>query len=243
MGAAMNTRRAVMIAVVLLVSVRTAAVSAQTSSLGAKKRQTETGQIRPIAPREAPRIERNAVYERYSWITVKPAPPKTFKVGDLITIVVRERRKFEADADLETKRKFDLKSELGAFFKLTDGGIGETTFQRGKPTIDYKLDNKLKTEGDTEREDRLTTRLSGKIIDVKPNGLLVLEAKARIQHDDEISAITLTGVCRKEDVTVDNTILSTQIANKNIVVENRGALRAASSRGWITKLIDLIKPF
>ena len=239
----MKKRLALVTGLALLMSVRTAVVCAQTSSLGAKKRQADAGKIRPVAPRETPEIERNAVYERYSWITVKPAPPKTFKVGDLMTIVVRERRKFEADADLETKKRFDLKSELDAFFKLTNGGIGETTFQRGKPTIDYKLDNKLKSEGDTEREDRLTTRLSGKIIDVKPNGLLVLEAKARIQHDDEISAITLTGVCRKGDVTADNTILSTQIANKNIVVENRGALRAASSRGWIPKLIDLIKPF
>jgi len=71
----------------------------------------------------------------------------------------------------------------------------------------------------------------------------VIEAKASVQHDDEISMITLTGVCRKEDVTADNTILSTQIADKNIVVVNEGALRAASSRGWILKLIDLIKPF
>jgi len=62
-------------------------------------------------------------------------------------------------------------------------------------------------------------------------------------NDDEISNITLTGVCRKEDVTADNTILSTQIANKNLVVTNKGALRSASTRGWIPKLIDLIKPF
>ena len=71
----------------------------------------------------------------------------------------------------------------------------------------------------------------------------LLEARAAVRHDDETSMITLTGVCRKEDVTADNTILSTQIADKNIVVANEGALRAASSRGWIPKLIDLIKPF
>jgi flagellar L-ring protein precursor FlgH len=101
----------------------------------------------------------------------------------------------------------------------------------------------LKGEGDTNREDRLTTRLTGRILDVKPNGILVLEARARVQHDDEISEITLTGVCRKEDVTADNTVLSTQIANKEITVNNKGALRAAARRGWIPRLIDLIKPF
>ncbi len=216
---------------------------AQISSLGAKKRLVESREIPEAASREAPKIQRNAVYEAYSWITVKQAPPKRFRVGDLLTIIVRETRKFEADADLKTKKQFDIKSELEAFFNLTGGGIGSSAFRRGKPTVDYKYSTDLKTKGDTQREDRLTTRLTGRIIDVKPNGLLVLEARAKIQHDDEISTITVTGTCRKEDVTADNTILSTQVADKNIVVLNEGALRAATSRGWIPKLIDLLSPF
>jgi len=73
--------------------------------------------------------------------------------------------------------------------------------------------------------------------------MLVLEARKRIQHDDEISTITLTGNCRKEDVTPENTVLSTQLADASVSVVNRGALRAASSRGWISKFLDWLKPF
>ncbi|UCE58579.1 MAG: flagellar basal body L-ring protein FlgH [Phycisphaerales bacterium] len=215
----------------------------QTSSLGAKQRRLEASRAPKVVPREAPVRERNRVYERYSWVTLTPAPPKKFEPGDLLTIVVRERRKYEADADLETKKEFDAKSELNAFIKGTAGGIGAAAFRRGKPTIDYKFQNTLKHEGDTNREDRLTTRLTASIIDVKPNGLLVLEAISRIQHDDEISTITLTGNCRKEDVTPDNTILSTQIADKRVTVSNEGALRAASRRGWIPRLLDFLRPF
>jgi flagellar L-ring protein precursor FlgH len=216
---------------------------AQTSSVGGKARAENTGRIEAVPPREAPRVERNGIYERFSWITVRPTIPRTFKVGDLLTIIVRENRRFEADADLETKSRFDATSEIEAFAKLIDGGLGTTTFARGRPNIDYRFDSNLKKEGDTQREDRMTTRLTGKIIDVKPNGLLVLEAKSRIQHDDEVSIVTLTGTCRKEDVTADNSVLSTQIADKDLVVDNEGALRAASSRGWIPRLIDLVKPF
>ncbi len=215
----------------------------QTSSLGAKQRKLEASRVPKVVPREATVRERNPVYERYSWVTLTPAPPKKFKPGDLLTIVVRERRKYEADADLETKKEFDIKSELDAFIKGTAGGIGAADFRRGKPTIDYKFQNTLKHEGDTNREDKLTTRLTASIIDVKPNGLLVIEATSRIQHDDEISTITLTGTCRKEDVTPDNTILSTQIADKAMTVSNEGALRAASRRGWIPRLLDLLRPF
>jgi flagellar L-ring protein precursor FlgH len=218
-------------------------VLGQTSSLGARRRQTETGQPPQVVSREAPKRERNLIYERYSWISLPPSLPKMFKPGDLLTIIVRERRKFEADADLETKKEFNAKSEVKAFVDLTEGGIGAAAFQRGTPNIDYKYKNRVKNEGDTNREDRLTTRLTASIIDVKPNGLLVLEAKKRIQHDDEISTIMLTGTCRKEDVTPANTVLSTQLADASVSVINEGALRAASSRGWIPKIIDWLNPF
>lgn len=215
---------------------------AQTSSLGAKKRKSDSGKVIPPPSREAQLLERNLVYEQYSWTASRPQLPKTFKPGDLITIIVRERRSFEVEADLERKRRWKVKSELDAFVDFTDGGIGASMFQRGKPSIDYRFDQQTKNEGDTSREDRFTTRLTGKIIDVKPNGLLVLEARARIAHDEEISEITFTGTCRKEDVTADNTILSTQIADKDIVVHNEGAMRAIAQRGWIPKLLDFLRP-
>lgn len=217
---------------------------AQTSSLGARKRQVDVNKSGvELEMREAPPRPRNFVYERFGWIASTPVSPKTFKPGDLLTVIVREQKKWEADSDLETKSKFDVKSELDAFVKPTEGGLGAAEFRRGKPNIEYKYDMKNKSEGDSSREDKLTTRLTGKIIDVKPNGLLVLEARAKITHDDEISEITLVGTCRKEDVTADNTVLSTQIADKEVVVGNKGALRSAATRGWIAKILDVVKPF
>lgn len=218
-------------------------VTGQVSSLGERARRARAGKIRELPTREAPKINRNATYDEYSWIATKRQVAKTFEVGDLITIIVRERRIYEADADLQSKKQLDISSELQAMFNLTDKGIGAASFRRGKPTVEYKFENKLRNKGDTSREDRLTARLTGKIVDVKPNGVLILEAKARMQHDDEISVMTLTGHCRKEDVTADNTILSTQIGGKNIVVKTEGALRAISSRGWFLRLFDWITPF
>jgi flagellar L-ring protein precursor FlgH len=216
--------------------------AAQTSSIGARQRETQAGTVQPSPTREEPAVRRNVTYEKYSWIGLPARVPKTFKVGDLITIVVREQREFKADADLETEKKFDVSSQLDAFLKGTAGGLGAAAFRRGKPNIDYQFDTKLESSGDTERKDRMTTRVTAQIIDVKPNGVLVLEAKARIAHDDETSMITLTGSCRKEDVTADNTVLSTQLADKTVVVDNQGALRSATTRGWIPRLIDWLKP-
>lgn len=235
-------RRWVLMALALIAWFSAADALAQTSSLGARQRQTDTDSPPKVQPREATKPKINPVYQKFSWVSAKPKPPRTFKVNDLITVIVRQRSKFEADADLETKKEWDIRSELDAFIKPTAGGLGSSLFRRGKPNIDYRFASEHKGEGDTAREDKLTTRLTAKIVDVKPNGSIVLEGRGLLQFDDESSRITLTGICRKEDVTVDNTILSTQIADLEIKVHNEGALRATSSRGWILRLIDLLKP-
>jgi len=232
-----------LIVLTLAACLQSGTARAQTSSLGAQKRAADVGKPAEKPLREAPPRPRNLVYERFGWFSPTPAPPKKFRPGDLLTIIVREQRKWEADSDLQTKSKFDVKSELNAFVDATQGGIGAAAFRRGKPNIDYKWDQKTKNEGDSSREDKLTTRLTATIIDVKPNGLLVIEGRAKMTHDEEISEITMTGTCRKEDVTADNTVLSTQIADKAVVVSNAGALRNAASRGWISKLLDVLKPF
>lgn len=217
-------------------------VSAQTSSIGATTRKQQLENPPRPVPREAPARPRNAVYERHAWVTMTPKPPKVYRPGDLITIIIRENRRWEAEADLNTKKKWDLTSEVAAFLKLTDGGLGPTTFKRGIPNIDYEFESQMRSDGDTSREDSLTTRLTAGVIDVKPNGILVIEGRARVVHDDEVSEVTVVGSCRKEDVTADNTVLSTQMAGKEVTITNEGAIRAAASRGWIPKLIDLLKP-
>lgn len=221
---------------------QTGVVSAQTSSIGARKRSEKPAKTPQQPTREEGPKPRNATYERHSWINVAPAPPKKYHPGDLLTIIVRERREWEAESDLERRKRYDLRSQLDDMIKLTDGGVGAATFQRGHPNIDYKLDQRLRSEGDSSREDRLTTRVTARIIDVKPNGLLVLEGRERIAHDEEVAFITITGTCRKEDVTADNSVLSTQLADKEIVVTTEGALHSAAARGWLLKLLDLLKP-
>lgn len=229
------------VAVAAMLSV--AAASAQTSSLGAQKREAEVVKPKARVAREAVAKPRNAVYEQYSWITIRPTPPKSFQPGNLLTIIVRHRKQYEADSELRTKKELKLRSELDAFIKVTGGGIGATEFRRGKPNADFRFFNELRGLAKASREDRLTTRLTATIIDVKPNGTLVFEGRNRLSHDDETAIVTITGTCRKEDVTADNTVLSTQVANLVLDVENKGALRSSTNRGWLSKILDYAKPF
>jgi flagellar L-ring protein precursor FlgH len=207
---------------------------------------TEPGaptQAKGHAPLPVPNGPMYGALLRSSLVAVTITPPKKFRTHDLITIIVREQHKFESDGDSEVKNRFNAKSELDAFIKLTGGGIGASEFRRGKPNIGYKLDMNNKDEAEKKREDTLTTRITAEIVDIKPNGNLVLSAQKSITYDEETSVLTLTGICRSGDVTPDNTVLSTQVADMVVDVANHGAVKDATKRGWITKLFGKVKPF
>ncbi len=219
-----------------------AAQTALAQSTSLRRPATTTRPVLSASSREAVEYQGNKVLERHSIIAVPVDPPKTFEVYDLITIIVRQQRSFESDATQETKRKFDVTSQLDAFIKFIDGGVGASTFARGKPNIDYRYQEKSKNEGDKDREDRFITRITAEIIDVKPNGNLVLQARNYLKFDRDVMEMTLTGTCRKSDVTPDNTILSTQLADLRIDNQNGGAVRDASKDGWVTRILGFTRP-
>jgi len=184
------------------------------------------------------------VIERTSLVAIAAIGPRKFKPQDLITIIVRQQKKYEADAKLDTEKKWDLEGKLSEWFRFyPHRRLGTDRLSNGQPGFKWKFDNKYETDGENEREDKFITRVTATVIDVKPNGNLVLEARQSEIHDEEKIEITLTGVCRSEDVTPDNTILSTQVAELVLVERNRGAVRDATRRGWVPRILDWARPF
>lgn len=192
-----------------------------------------------MSPRENSRPGTRAI-EQMSLIAVPPVPARKFKVEDLVTIIVRQQKKYEAEGTLDNKKKWDLNAKLSDWFRFyPEHHLGQDKLSNGQPGVAFNLNNKYKAESTNDREDSFSTRIQARIIDVKPNGNLVLEAKVQEQHDEERFTITLTGSCRSEDVTPVNTILSTQIAELVLVEQNHGAVREATRRGWVPKLLDM----
>jgi flagellar L-ring protein precursor FlgH len=178
--------------------------------------------------------------------TYVPVPePKVIKKHDLVTIIVREESQFSSDANTETKRdsKIDAAIEDFITFKLKNweiqgGAVGPTP-----PKIAGNFNREFKGEGKIDRTDSLTARITAEVLDVKPNGTLVLQARKRIKTDEEEQAFVLTGVCRAEDITADNSILSTQLYDTELSKSHKGFVRNASRKGWGGKLLDLVSPF
>lgn len=231
-----------------------AATSGQTSSLMHRSHRGATTQPYHVDPTPPLRQSYMGLQRRptgpatkrlhqASMMAVVPDPPKEFRVHDLITIIVRQEKKYEGDATTDNKKDLSLDASLDSWFRIHNHKWVQQTFAGGKPAIKGSVKGQLKADGKSEREDKFVTRITAKVVDVKPNGNLVLEATSYIKQDEEEQIMTLSGVCRSMDITPDNTVLSTQLAELTIDVKHTGAIRDATRRGWIPKTLDFLRPF
>jgi len=180
-------------------------------------------------------------------LTAPPkADPRTFTKNQLVTIIVRETATHSTDGATSTFRDSSIDAQVESWIRLNWGlhnMIQPVGFAKGKPAVVADAEREFEGGGSTSRTDVLAARITGRIIDIRPNGNLVLEASKSITTDEESYSITVTGVCRAADVTPDNTILSTQLADLEVNKTSTGAVRKATERGWLHRLADLLNLF
>ncbi len=170
---------------------------------------------------------------------------RVIKQHDIITIIIDENSSTTSSQSLDTKKDSSSSASISALvdwmqlleLRLEQGGLGDTQL------IDLSTARDFKGEGDYERKDRFTARISAKVLEVKPNGTLVLEARKSIARDSEVSVLVLSGYAREEDITQQNTILSSQLADLKIDLQNEGDIKEASEKGLITRVLDSVFAF
>jgi len=171
---------------------------------------------------------------------------RTIKKHDIITIIIDENSSQISSQKLETINKSKTNASVDAMidlFQLLELRVRQGDTPAGTTLVDFDAKRKYTGEGDYERKDRFSARIAATVLEVKPNGTIVLQAVKRIAKDKEISILTLAGFARDEDVTAQNTILSSQLANLDITLENEGDLKKAAEKGLITRVLDTVFAF
>ena len=187
-----------------------------------------------------------AQLEGFSLFLVVPPKPTKWSKHDLIEIIINESslQKLEQTDDLQ--KNYSNKATLTNFPSLKDlfekatlrEGIGSS-----QPAVGVTNDNTYKGQAKINRTDQITAKITAEVIDVKPNGSLVLEAKESIQTDREITTMVLSGTCRAADISKSNTVQSSQLAGLNIRIEHEGETKDTASKGWITRVMEAIFNF
>ncbi len=179
-----------------------------------------------------------------SLTAVEPPEPRVFETHDLVTIIISERTSIEREQSLETSKDY---SNTAEFESLPDPlellQLRYQNFTRLPQSVSVSGGSEHSGEGSYERDDSVTARVTGRIVEVKPNGTLLIESKTTVITDGEEQCIVLSGLCRQEDVTVANTIQSNQMANLVVEFENTGEIRKSADKGWIPKVLEAIFSF
>jgi flagellar L-ring protein precursor FlgH len=181
-----------------------------------------------------------------SLFRVPALEPRLFQKHDLVQIVVRETSTAISSQELETSKELGIAGVVDAWPHLSLSDILELQLRAGNtpsnelPEVAVGLDREFYGEGDYERLDDLTARLTAEVIEVLPNGNLVLEARTRIATDEETSTLRVTGICRPDDVTELNTIFSNQVHDLQIRKMHEGELKKASTKGIVTQVLDAL---
>jgi flagellar L-ring protein FlgH len=157
-------------------------------------------------------------------------------VGDVLTIVINEKQTVKNKEDTELGKSTSLDATLSNF------DIFPNAFDP-LPRVAGSTDKQFDGEAKYDKEGTFETRLSVLVIDVQPNGNLVVEGRRRIVVDREVKCIRVTGIVRPYDVTVANSIFSWQVANASIAYEGTGPLTRTTNRGFLGELLDFVWPF
>ena len=81
------------------------------------------------------------------------------------------------------------------------------------------------------------------MIDVLPNGNLVVEGRRQTAFSGEKQDATLRGTVRSEDIAANNTLYSYNMVDATIQFASKGAISDSQRKGWFSKIWDKLTPF
>lgn len=179
-----------------------------------------------------------------SWTHVPPPGVRQLRINDRIMVRVDELSRVQAEGDVQSRKTSQYDAVLRDWIQLIGlKAIKPSPQADGDQRIAGDLRQVFRAQTDMETRESLALNITCTVADIRPNGDVVLEGHKQIQVNHESWAVSLSGICRYQDIGPDNTVLSRQIADLNIVKRDRGHVRDSYKRGWLSRWIDEWSPF
>ena len=143
---------------------------------------------------------------------------KAHNVNDLIVIQVVESTTATQDGAVKSQRAFAASSGISGLM----GTPGPTSGIQNifSPTSNRTLNGQAQTSSNSN----LTTSLTARVIEVLPNGYMLLEAVREVEMNNQHQTFIVRGVVRPGDVTASNTVASTAVSNLQVELKGRGVI-------------------
>ena len=160
------------------------------------------------------------------------------QIDDVITVLVSDRASALSKGVSNSSRKSSAK------YGLTAAGGPLKAAGPWANLAGATGDSQLQGQGETSRENALTTTLTARVSHVLPNGNLVVEGSKNVVVNSESQLVRVRGIIRPSDVSPSNTIASDRLANLDIQINGRGVVGDAIKRPFILyRILMGILPF
>ncbi len=166
------------------------------------------------------------------------------RVGDILLVKIVETASGSKKASTKSKRESKLSGGIASLFGFeTWLKNHNANFTPSTSSLNTSFKNEFDGSGETKSDSTVTATLSARVVDLTPQGNLVIRGVREIRLNNETQHIILSGLVRPEDVAPDNSVLSTHIADARIEYAGTGTVSDRQRPGWLARGLDLIWPF
>jgi flagellar L-ring protein precursor FlgH len=158
---------------------------------------------------------------------------KARNVNDIITISVIESSTASNSANTSTQKKGDVSLAAPSLFGIKT----PATLLQASSGLDFA------GQGATTRTGQLSASISARITQVLPSGDLAIEGTKQVTINGEHQVLKVRGVVRQYDIASNNVILSTAIANMEVVFDGKGVISDANKPALLSRIFKYILPF
>lgn len=157
---------------------------------------------------------------------------KARNVGDILTIIISETATTSATRSGSNSKSGNVSVGVGL-------GVFDFLNALRLPASMSGSDS-WKADGAASSTNRANGRVSVTVVDVEPNGNMIIEGTQSIWQNKNEHKITLRGVVRRDDVTAANTVSSAQVADATIRFDGKGPLNAKQRQGILTQIFNIL---
>ncbi len=156
---------------------------------------------------------------------------KARNVGDILTIIISETATTSATRSSSNSKSGNVNMQAG---------IGVFDFLNSIFPASISGSDSFKADGSSASTNRANGRVSVTVVEVEPNGNMIVEGTQSIWQNKNEHKITLRGVVRRDDVTYANTVSSAQVADATIRFDGKGPLNSKQRQGILTQIFNIL---
>ncbi len=152
------------------------------------------------------------------------------RVGDILTVTLVEKTQARKRADLDATKDNSISVSAPTLW-----GVASQALLGHDLQTSMSSSHEFQGEGQASQSNSLTGDISVTVVDVLPNGNLKIRGEKRVTLNDGSEYVRLSGIVRPQDISVNNTVPSTKVADPTIMYTGDGSVADSSKVGWFAR--------